>query len=92
MSVSEILRILHHGDASHSYDHGIGTRVQSTGGNNPMVDMMKRAGRVFLATDHSYRTWNEKRGAMSETVALKSSDLYVTLVTYENTLKYNSTA
>lgn len=57
-----------------------------------MVDMMKRAGRVFLATDHSYRTWNEKRGAMSETVALKSSDLYVTLVTYENTLKYNSTA
>lgn len=59
VSMSEVLRILHHGNTSHPYDNRIRARIQGAGGNNPMVDMMKRAGRVFLTTDHSYRTWNE---------------------------------
>lgn len=60
--VSEVLRILHHRNTSHPYDNRIRTGIQSTWGNNPMVDMMKRAGRVFLTTDHSYWTWNETEG------------------------------
>ena len=62
MSMSEVLRILYDGNTSHPYDNRIRTRVQSTGGNNPMVDMMERAGRVFLTTDHSDWTWNETEG------------------------------
>lgn len=54
VSMSEVLRILHHWNTSHPYDDRIRTRVQSTGGNDPMVDVMKRTSRVFLTTDHSY--------------------------------------
>lgn len=60
VSMSKVLRILYHRNTSHPYDNRIRTSIQSTGGNNPMVDMMKRAGRVFLATDHSYWAWKDR--------------------------------
>lgn len=59
VAVSEVLGILHHWDARHPYDNRIRTRIQSTRGDDPVVDMMERAGRVFLATDHSNWTWND---------------------------------
>lgn len=59
VSMSEILGILHYRNASHPYDNRIRARVQSTRGNNPMIDVMKRAGRIFLTTDHSYWAWKE---------------------------------
>lgn len=65
VSVSEVLRILHHRNTSHPYDDRIRTRIQSAGGYNPVVDVMKRAGRVFLTTDHSYWTWKKNIGRMS---------------------------
>lgn len=57
--MSEVLGILHHWDASHPYDNSIRTRIQSTWGHDPVVDVMKRAGGVFLTTDHSNRTWKD---------------------------------
>lgn len=62
VSVSEVLRILHHWNTSHPYDNRIRTCVQSTRSNDPMVDVMKRAGRVFFTTDHSHRAWKETEG------------------------------
>jgi len=62
VSVSEVLRILHHRYTSHPYDNRIRTSIQSAWSNNPMVDVMKRAGGVFLTADHSYGTWNNKKG------------------------------
>lgn len=59
VSMSEVLGILHHWDASHPYDNRIWTRIQSTWGDNPVVDVMKRAGGVFLTTDDSNRTWKD---------------------------------
>jgi len=59
VSVPEVLRILHHRNTSHPYDDRIRTRIQSAGGDNPVVDVMKRAGRVFFTTNYSYRTWKE---------------------------------
>lgn len=56
VAVSEVLGILHHGDASHADDNRIRTRVQGARGNNPVVDVMKGAGRVFFTTDDSYWT------------------------------------
>lgn len=62
VSVSEVLGILHHGDAGHADDNRIRTRVQGARGNNPVVDVVKGAGRVFFTTDDSYWTWEETEG------------------------------
>lgn len=62
VSVSEVLGILHHGDAGHADDNRIRPRVQGARGNNPVVDVMKGAGRVFFTTDDSYWTWDETEG------------------------------
>lgn len=83
VSMSEVLRILHHWNTSHPYDNCIRTCIQSTGGNDTMVDMMKRTGRVFLTTDHSYWTWRKDRRMMTylkcETgVKMNISDCIVT--------------
>lgn len=59
VSMSEVLGILHHWNASHPYDNSIRTRIQSTWGDDPMVDVMKRAGGVFLTTDYSNWTWKD---------------------------------
>lgn len=68
VSMSEVLGILHHWDASHPYDNRIRTRVQSTRGDDPVVDMMKRAGGVFLTADDSNWTWKDtQRQLVSQT-------------------------
>lgn len=59
--MSEVLRILHHRNTSHPYNNRIRTGIQSAGGNDSVVDMMKRAGRVFLTADHSHWTWKKSR-------------------------------
>lgn len=56
VSVPEVLRVLHHGDTSHAYDDGVRARLQSTGGDNSVVDVMKRASRVFLPANHCHWT------------------------------------
>lgn len=60
--MSEVLRVLHDGDAGHPDDDRIRTRVQGARGDNPVVDVMKGAGRVFLTADHGYGTCDETRG------------------------------
>lgn len=62
VSVSEVLRVLHHGDAGHPDDNSIWTRVQGAGGDNAVVDVMQGAGGVFLTADHGHRTCNQTRG------------------------------
>lgn len=54
VSMSEVLRVFYDRDSGHSNDHSIGTPIQSAQTQNAMVDMMKRAGRVLLSTDHHH--------------------------------------
>lgn len=55
VSVSEVLWILYDGDPCHPYHHSIRTRIQGTGADNTMVDVMKGTCRILLTTYHCYR-------------------------------------
>lgn len=57
VSMSEVLWVFYDGDPAHPDGYRVQSNIQSTGTNDPMVNVMKRAGRVLLTTHHCSWTW-----------------------------------
>ncbi len=53
-SMSKVLRVLDDGNTTHADYDGVRSRVERAGCDDTMVDMMKRACRVFLAADNCH--------------------------------------
>ena len=66
VSVSEVLGVFHNGDAGHPDDHGVRPGLQGARRDDAVVDVMKGTGRVFLAADHSHRTWRGGTGKRTD--------------------------
>lgn len=57
VSLSEILWVFNDRDTGHADDNSILPSIKRRGSCNAVVNVVKRAGRVFLTTDHSNGTW-----------------------------------
>lgn len=62
VAMSEVLWVLYNRNSSHSNHHCSWSSIQCTGANDPMVNMMKGTGRVFLTTYHCHRTYKDTDG------------------------------
>lgn len=70
MPVPEVLRVLDYRDARHANHHGVWPGIQGAWGYDTVVDMVKRAGRVFFAADHSHRSCGEEKMGKTKEASL----------------------
>lgn len=64
VALPEVLWVLDDGDTGHANHYCVWASIQRRRSRDAVVDVMKRAGRIFFPTDHSHRTWRQTNHKM----------------------------